>query len=261
MTALFLSEKDTEMGKLEGKVAVITGGNSGIGLATAREFVEQGAKVAISGRDQETLDAAARELGHDVLAVRADVASLPDIDRLFAAVAAEFGRIDVLFVNAGIVRPAPFAEITEEIYDDTLDINLKGAFFTIQKALPLLADGASIVLNTSINAHVGMANSSIYSASKAGLLSLARTLSAELVGRNIRVNAISPGPTTTPILNRIGMPAEVLEQTRQRLLSQIPLKRFGRPEEIAKAALFLASSDSSFLLGTEIVADGGMIQL
>ena len=249
------------MGKLTGKVAVITGGNSGIGLATAKEFLEQGAQVVISGRDQKTLDDAAQQLGPEVLVVAADVAKLADLDKLFAAVRGRFGRIDVLFVNAGIGKFLPFGAVSEEFYDATLDVNLKGAFFTIQKALPLLSDGASIVLNTSVNAHIGMPNSSVYSASKAGLLSLARTLSAELVGRNIRVNAISPGPVATPILERMGMPAEVLEQTRQNLASQVPMKRFGRPEEIAKTALFLASSDSSFLLGTEIVADGGMTQL
>lgn len=249
------------MRRLKGKVAVITGGNSGIGLATAKEFVEQGAKVVISGRDQKTLDEAAKQLGSDALAVRADVAHLADIDKLFAAVKAKFGRIDVLFVNAGIGKFSPFEAVTEEFYDAILDVNLKGAFFTIQRALPLLADGASIVLNTSINAHIGMPNSSVYAASKAGLLSLARTLSAELLGRNIRVNAISPGPVSTPIFGRLGLPAEVLEQTRQDIVSQVPMKRFGRPEEIAKTVLFLASSDSSFLLGTEIVADGGMSQL
>jgi NAD(P)-dependent dehydrogenase (short-subunit alcohol dehydrogenase family) len=249
------------MGKLKGKVAVITGGNSGIGLATAKEFAEQGAKVVVSGRDQKTLDEAAKQLGPDALAVRADVAKLADIDKLFAAVAAEFGRIDVLFVNAGIGKFQPFDAVTEEFYDAILDVNLKGAFFTIQKALPLLAGGASIVLNTSINAHIGMPNSSVYAASKAALLSLARTLSAELVSRNIRVNAISPGPVTTPIFERLGLPPEALEQTRQNIVSQVPMKRFGRPEEIAKTALFLASSDSSFLLGTEIIADGGMSQL
>ena len=249
------------MGKLKGKVAVITGGNSGIGLATAKEFVEQGARVVISGRDQKTLDEAVNALGDGVLAVRADVAKLADIDELFAAVATNFGRIDVLFVNAGIGKFAPLEAVTEELYDSIIDVNLKGAFFTLQKALPLLADGASIVLNTSINAHIGMPNSSVYAASKAALLSLARTLSAELVGRNIRVNAISPGPVSTPIFGRLGLPAEVLEQTRQSIVSQVPMKRFGRPEEIAKTALFLASSDSSFLLGSEIVVDGGMSQL
>jgi NAD(P)-dependent dehydrogenase (short-subunit alcohol dehydrogenase family) len=249
------------MDKLKGKIAVITGGNSGIGLATAKEFVAQGAKVVISGRDQKTLDDAIRELGREVIAVRADVSKLPDIDKLFTTVRGKFGRIDVLFVNAGIGKFAPFEAVTEEFYDAIIDINLKGAYFTIQKALPLLADGASIVLNTSINAHIGMANTSVYAASKAALLSLARTLSAELVGRNIRVNAISPGPVTTPIFGRLGLPAEALEQLSRDIVANVPMKRFGRPEEIAKTALFLASSDSSFLLGTEIVADGGMSQL
>jgi NAD(P)-dependent dehydrogenase (short-subunit alcohol dehydrogenase family) len=249
------------MDKLKGKIAVITGGNSGIGLATAKEFAAQGAQVVISGRDQKTLDEAAKALGPDALVVRADIARLADIDKLFAAVKAKFGRIDVLFVNAGIGKFAPLEAVSEEFYDAILDVNLKGSYFTIQKALPLLADGASIVLNTSINANIGMANTSVYAASKAALLSLARTLSAELVGRNIRVNAISPGPVTTPILGRTGMPPEALEQTLQAIVSQVPMKRFGRPEEIAKTALFLASSDSSFLLGTEIVADGGMSQL
>jgi NAD(P)-dependent dehydrogenase (short-subunit alcohol dehydrogenase family) len=250
------------MGKLQGKVALITGGNSGIGLATAKEFAEQGAKVVISGRDPRTLEDAAAEIRRDVLAVRADVAKLADIDRLMAAVKAKFGRIDVLFVNAGIGTFVPIEAMTEEVYDSILDINLKGAYFTIQKALPLLADGASIVLNTSIAAHIGRPiGTAVYSASKAGLLSLARTLSAELVGRNIRVNAISPGPITTPIFGRLGIPAELLDETRRSIEAQVPMKRFGRAEEIAKTALFLASSDSSFLLGSEIVADGGLSQL
>jgi NAD(P)-dependent dehydrogenase (short-subunit alcohol dehydrogenase family) len=249
------------MGKLEGKVAVITGGNSGIGLATAREFKEQGAQVVITGRDQQTLDEAKREIGGDVLAVRSDTSSLTEIDKLFAAVKEKFGNIDVLFVNAGIGKFVPVEDVTEELFDSIMDINFKGAYFTIQKALPFLNDNASIVLNTSIVAHIGMPNSSVYAASKAALITLARTLSAELVGRGIRVNAISPGPIATPILNRLGLPPEALEETRNSLKDQIPMKRFGQPEEIAKTALFLASSDSSFLLGTEIVADGGMSQL
>ena len=249
------------MGKLEGKVAVITGGNSGIGLATAKEFKEQGARVVITGRDQQSLDDAKREIGGDVLAVRSDASSLTEIDKLFAAVKETFGHIDVLFINAGIGKFAPVEAVTEELFDLVMDVNFKGAYFTIQKALPLLNDNASIILNSSINAHIGMPNSSVYGASKAALLTLARTLSAELVGRGIRVNAISPGPIATPIFNRTGLPAEALEETRKSLKEQIPMKRFGRPEEIAKTALFLASSDSSFLLGTEIVADGGMSQL
>jgi len=249
------------MGKLEGKVAVITGGNSGIGLATAKEFKEQGAQVVITGRDQQTLDEAKREIGGDVLAVRSDASSLTDIDKLFAAVKEEFGHIDVLFINAGIGKFAPVEAVTEEEFDSIMDINFKGAYFTIQRALPFLNDNASIVLNTSIAAHIGMPNSSVYAASKAALITLARTLSAELVGRGIRVNAVSPGPVTTPILNRLGLPPEALEETRNSLTDQIPMKRFGRPEEIAKTVLFLACTDSSFLLGTEIIADGGMSQL
>jgi NAD(P)-dependent dehydrogenase (short-subunit alcohol dehydrogenase family) len=249
------------MGKLEGKVAVVTGGNSGIGLATAKEFKEQGARVVITGRDQQTLDEAKRELGSDVLALRSDTSRLADIDKLFAAVKEEFGHIDVLFINAGVGKFAPVEAVTEEEFDSIMDINFKGAYFTIQKALPFLNDNASIVLNTSIAAHIGMPNSSVYAASKAALITLARTLSAELVGRGIRVNAVSPGPVTTPILNRLGLPPEALEETRNSLKDQVPMKRFGRPEEIAKTVLFLASTDSSFLLGTEIIADGGMSQL
>jgi len=249
------------MGKLEGKVAVITGGNSGIGLATAKEFRAQGAQVVITGRDQQTLNDAEREIGGDILAIRSDASSLTEIDKLFAAVRERFSHIDVLFVNAGVGKFAPIEAVTEELFDGIMDINFKGAYFTIQKALPLLNDNASIILNTSINAHIGMPNSSVYAASKAALITLARTLSAELVDRGIRVNAISPGPVTTPIFNRLGLPPEELEQTARRIQEQVPMKRFGRPEEIAKTALFLASTDSSFLLGTEIVADGGMSQL
>ena len=249
------------MGKLEGKVAVITGGNSGIGLATAKEFKEQGARVVITGRDQETLDDAKREIGSDVLAVRSDTSSLTEIHKLFAVVKEKFGKIDVLFVNAGIGEFAPIESVTEESFDSIMDINFKGAYFTIQKALPLLNDNASIVLNASIVAYIGMPNSSVYAASKAALITLARTLSAELVGRGIRVNVVSPGPVSTPILGRMGMPPEVLEETAKSIQAQVPMKRFGRPEEIAKTVLFLASEDSSFLLGTEIVADGGMSRL
>jgi NAD(P)-dependent dehydrogenase (short-subunit alcohol dehydrogenase family) len=249
------------MGKLEGKVAVITGGNSGIGLATAKEFKEQGARVVITGRDQQTLDEARREIGDGVLAVRSDTSSLTEIDKLFAVVKEKVGKIDVLFVNAGVGKFAPVEAVTEELFDSIMDTNFKGAYFTIQKALPLLNDNASIVLNASINAYIGMPNSSVYGASKAALITLARTLSAELVGRGIRVNVVSPGPVTTPIFGKLGMAADALDETLKNIQAQVPMKRFGRPEEIAKTVLFLASSDSSFLLGTEIVADGGMSQL
>jgi NAD(P)-dependent dehydrogenase (short-subunit alcohol dehydrogenase family) len=253
--------KRNKMGKLEGKVAVITGGNSGIGLATAKEFKEQGARVVITGRDQQTLDEAKRAIGDDVVAIRSDTSRLTQIEKLFAEVQEKFGKIDVLFVNAGVGKFAPVEAVTEEFFDSIMDINFKGAYFTIQKALPLLNDNASIVLNASIVANIGIAGSSVYAASKAALITLARTLSAELVGRGIRVNVVSPGPVTTPILSRMGMPPEVLEETINSFQAQVPMKRFGRPEEIAKTVLFLASEDSSFLLGTEIVADGGTSQL
>jgi len=249
------------MGKLTGKVALITGGNSGIGLATAKEFKEQGARVVITGRDVETLDAAKREIGGEVLAIRSDAGQLSDIDGLFTKVKDAVGNIDVLFINAGIGKFAPIAEATEEHFDSIMDVNFKGAYFTIQKALPLLNDNASIILNSSIAAHKGLPSTSVYSASKAALLSLAKTLSAELIGRGIRVNAISPGPVSTPIFGRLGQPAEIIEETKKSFQEAVPMKRMGQPEEIAKTALFLASTDSSFLLGTEIVADGGMSQL
>jgi NAD(P)-dependent dehydrogenase (short-subunit alcohol dehydrogenase family) len=246
------------MGKLEGKVAVVTGGNSGIGLATAKEFKREGARVVITGRDARTLAEAAREIGGDVLALRSDAASLSDIDELFAAVRERYGRVDVLFVNAGVGKFAAVEETDEELFDQIMDINFKGAYFTVKKALPLLADGASVVLNASVVAHVGFPGASVYSASKAALLSLVRTLSADLVGRGIRVNAVSPGPVETPIFSKMGLPPEALDETKRGFSEQVPLGRFGRPEEIAKAVLFLASSESSFLVGTEIVADGGV---
>ena len=249
------------MKKLDGKVAVVTGGNSGIGLATAREFQQQGAKVVITGRDQQTLDDAKQELGHDVLAVRSDTSRLADIDKLFAVVREKLGKIDVLFINAGVGKFVPLESVTEEFFDSIMDINFKGAYFTIQKALPLLNDNASIVLNASINAYIGMPNTSVYAASKAALITLARTLSAELVDRGIRVNVVSPGPVATPIFGKLGIAADALDEVVKNVQTQVPMKRFGRPEEIAKAVLFLASDDASFLLGTEIVADGGMSQL
>ena len=249
------------MKKLDGKVAVVTGGNSGIGLATAREFKQQGAKVVITGRDQKTLDDAKQELGQDVLAVRSDTSQLADIDKLFAVVREKLGKIDVLFINAGVGKFVPLESVTEEFFDSIMDINFKGAYFTIQKALPLLNDNASIVLNASINAYIGMPNTSVYAASKAALITLARTLSAELVDRGIRVNVVSPGPVTTPIFGKLGIAADALDEVLKNVQTQVPMKRFGRPEEIAKTVLFLASDDASFILGTEIVADGGMSQL
>lgn len=246
------------MGRLQGKVALITGGNSGIGLATAREFHAQGARVILSGRDRERLDLVANELGHEVLTVPSDVTKLGDLDELMARTRATFGQLDILFVNAGIVDNRPLEASDEAFFDEIMNTNFKGAYFTIQKALPLLNDQASIILNGSVNALIGMSGSSVYSASKAALHSLARTLSAELVQRGIRVNTITIGPTNTPILKRREYPPEIIQAFKQTITEISPIKRLGRPEEIAKVALFLASSDSSFLVGSEIAADGGV---
>ena len=248
--------------RFEGKVALITGGNSGIGLATAKEFVREGAKVVVTGRDQKTVDATQKELGRDYLSLVSNAASLSGIDQLISKVKERYGRIDTLFINAGVTKFGPFAEMPEDVFDETFAINVKGAYFTIQKALPLFPkSGGTIVLNGSINAHIGMPNSSLYAASKAALISFARTLSTELVAHGIRVNVVSPGPVTTPLYGRLGMAPEVLQQMAQGIQEQVPMKRFGSPEEIAKAVLFLASTDSSFILGTELIVDGGMSQL
>jgi NAD(P)-dependent dehydrogenase (short-subunit alcohol dehydrogenase family) len=246
---------------LEGKVAVITGGNSGIGLATARLFAREGAHVVITGRNVEALEAARTEIGNEALAVRADASSLEDIDRLMDAVAQRFGRIDVLFLNAGIAQFVPIEEVTPRFFDDHFETNVRGPYFTIQRALPLLSSGASVILNGSIAGQMGMTHASTYSATKAALRSFARTLSAELVSRGIRVNVISPGPVNTPIFGRMEKSAAELESMRGAILEMTPMKRFAEPDEIAKSVLFLASSDSAFYLGAELVADGGVSQL
>lgn len=249
------------MRRLEGKVAVVTGGNSGIGLATAKRLQEEGARIAISGRSKKTLDEAVRTIGNGVVAVQSDVAKLTDIDKLYAEVSQKLGRIDVLFVNAGVAKFAPFAETSESVYDEQFDINIKGAYFTIQKALPLLNDGASIILNTSVVDSKGMAGSSAYAATKAALRSLARTAAAELAGRGIRVNTVAPGPIVTPILGRTGLPQEAIDEFAKEIVATIPMKRFGQPEEVAGAAAFLASQDASYITGVEINVDGGLGQV
>ncbi len=247
------------MGVLEGKVALVTGGNSGIGLATAKEFHAQGAKVVISGRDPATLADAARELGPDGLAVQADLTKLADIDGLMARTRARFGKLDVLFVNAGIYKGAALEAVDEAAFDEMLDANFKGAYFTVQKALPLLNRPASIIFNGSVNALTGIANSSLYSANKGAVHALARALAAELIGRGIRVNTITIGPTATHLLTRSGTSAEILQAQDVARVSRSPVKRLGRPEEVAKVAAFLASDDSSFVVGAEIAADGGWL--
>ncbi len=249
------------MNKLTEKVAVITGGNSGIGLATARRFVQEGARVAIMGRDAETVRAAIDELGDAAIGVQGDVTNMGDLDNLFEIVREKFGSIDLLFVNAGVGQVRPIEAVDEAHFDLQFGVNVKGAYFTVQKALPLMNDGGAIVLNTSIANQTGNPNFSVYSATKAALRSLARTLSAELVGRGIRVNAISPGPIETPIFGRLGLPEDALEGLAQHFTEQVPMNRFGQADEIANAVLFLGSPESSFVLGHELVVDGGMSQL
>jgi NAD(P)-dependent dehydrogenase (short-subunit alcohol dehydrogenase family) len=245
--------------RFEGKVAVVTGGNSGIGLGTAKAFAQEGASVVITGRDDHTLQAAAKEIGGDTLAIRADVSKLPEIDAAMAKIKDRFKRIDALFVNAGVGKFVPFDQVTEAFYDEIMNVNVKGAFFTVHKALPLLAPGSAVVLNASINAHKGMPGTTVYGPAKAAVVNLAKTLSADLVPRGIRVNAISPGPVESAILSRMGMPDEQLKQTKEWIKSQVPLKRFARPEEIAEAVLYLCSSASAFVVGADLVIDGGMI--
>jgi NAD(P)-dependent dehydrogenase (short-subunit alcohol dehydrogenase family) len=247
--------------RFEGKSAVITGGNSGIGLATAKLFHAEGAKVAISGRDQKTLDEAVTAIGSGTLAVKADVARTADLDNFFAQVAAKFGKIDVLFANAGIAKFAPAADSTEQMYDETFDINVKGLFFTLQKALPLLNDNAGIVLTSSVVSSKGYPGTSVYPATKSALRSLARTFAAELVDRGIRVNVVSPGPIYTPILSKSGMPQSGVDAFEAAVTSRVPMKRLGTPEEVAHAVLFLAGSDASYITGVDLNVDGGLGQL
>jgi NAD(P)-dependent dehydrogenase (short-subunit alcohol dehydrogenase family) len=249
------------MGRLEGKVAVVTGGNSGIGLATAKRFQQEGAKVVISGRSKKTLEEAVRTIGNGVLSIQADVASLSDLDKLYKDVANKLGKIDVLFVNAGVAKFAPLAETSESTYDEQFDINIKGAYFTIQKAVPLLNDGASIILNTSVADTKGNVGTSAYSATKAALRSLARTAAAELVGRGIRVNAVAPGPIVTPIFQKTGLPQEAVDEFAKEIIEKVPMKRFGQPEEVAATVAFLASDDASYITGVEINVDGGVGQI
>ncbi len=246
-------------GKLEGKVAVVTGGNSGIGLATAKRFVAEGAYVFITGRRQEQLDAAVKEIGDNVFGVQGDVAKIADLDRLYAAVKAKKGRIDILFANAGIAEIAPLGQITEEHFDKTFDTNVKGLLFTVQKALPLITDGASIILNASIVASTGNPALSVYSATKAAVRSFARTWILDLKEQKVRVNAISPGPIATPGLDGLAQGAG--EELKESLVASVPLGRLGTPDEIARAAVFLASDDSSFVTGTELFVDGGSAQI
>jgi len=241
--------------KLSGKVAVITGGNSGIGLATAKLFVAEGAHVFITGRRQGELDAAVKQIGGSVTAIQGDVSKLADLDRLIATVKQQKGQIDILFSNAGVLENVPIESITEEHYDRLFSINVKGVLFTVQKALPLIKDGGSIILTGSVAGSKGFVNASVYSATKAAVRSFARTLTIDLKPRKIRVNVISPGPIHTP------MGGQLPEDVVQAIIREVPMGRFGTADEVAKAAVFLASDDSSYITGIELFVDGGMAQV
>jgi NAD(P)-dependent dehydrogenase (short-subunit alcohol dehydrogenase family) len=247
--------------KLEGKIALVTGGSSGIGLATAHQFIREGAFVYITGRRQQQLDSAAALLGNQASAVRADASKLSDLDALYARIQQEKGRLDVLFVNAGGGSFAPIGEITEEQFDQTFDTNVKGVLFTVQKALPLIPEGGAIVLNASIVSVQGNPNFSVYSASKAAVRSFARGWTSDLKDRGIRVNVISPGPIDTPGLSGLAATEEQKKALYGQLAATVPLGRLGRPEEIAKAAVFLASDDASYIAGIELFVDGGAVQV
>jgi NAD(P)-dependent dehydrogenase (short-subunit alcohol dehydrogenase family) len=250
------------MKRLEGKVAVVTGGNSGIGLATAKRFHEEGARVVVSGRNQKTLDEAVKEIGKGTVAIQADVSSAKDLDRLYATVAQKLGKIDILFANAGIYKFAPLTATTEGLYDELFDINTRGVYFTIQKAVPHLNDGASIIVNTSVAGEIGLPNGTVYAATKSALRSFTRSIAAELVGRGIRVNAVSPGPIETPAgFERTGLSKEAIDEFVKNVVSQVPMKRIGQPSEIAGAVAFLASQDASFITGAELTVDGGLAQI
>jgi NAD(P)-dependent dehydrogenase (short-subunit alcohol dehydrogenase family) len=249
------------MGKLEGKIALITGGSSGIGLATAREFVREGAHVFITGRREPELFAAARQLERSVTAVPADVSKLDDLDRLFARIQSEKGRLDVLFANAGAAKLAPLGTITEALYDSIFDVNVKGLLFTVQKALPLMRDGGSIILSASVVGSKGLPANSVYSATKAAVRSFARTWTTDLKERRIRVNAVSPGATDTPGFNDMLASSPAGEQRRTAISAVVPLGRLGTPAEVAKAVVFLASEDAGFITGAELFVDGGFAQV
>jgi NAD(P)-dependent dehydrogenase (short-subunit alcohol dehydrogenase family) len=246
------------MDRLKGKRALITGGTSGIGLETARLFMQEGARVAITGKNPATLDAARKELGSEVLVIPSDAGDAAAQTAVAETLRKAFGGLDILFVNAGIAELRPVEQWDEAAFDRSIAINLKGPFFLIQALLPIFAKPASIVINASVNAHIGMANSSVYGATKAAVLSLARTLSGELISRGIRVNAVSPGPISTPLYSKLGFSEADLKTVSASILGQVPAGRFGNPSEIAQAVVFLASDESAFTVGSELLIDGGM---
>jgi NAD(P)-dependent dehydrogenase (short-subunit alcohol dehydrogenase family) len=249
------------MKRFQGKTALVTGGNSGIGLATAQAFASEGARLVITGRDPATLDRAKAELGADCIAIRSDAAQIASAKELANELKQRGVTLDAVFVNAGVAKLAPLDAVDESLWDQTFDTNVKGPYFLIQAISPLLNPGTAIVLNGSINAHIGMPGTTAYAASKAALISMAKTLSAELLGRGVRVNVVSPGPVETPLFSRLGLPAKELSEIAASIQAQVPVKRFGTPREIASAVLYLASPEAAFVVGTELVVDGGMSQL
>jgi NAD(P)-dependent dehydrogenase (short-subunit alcohol dehydrogenase family) len=250
-----------KMGKLNGKIAVITGGTTGIGLAAAKLFQQEAAQVVVTGRSPGTLAEAQQELGPGALVVQSDTGKLGDIDKLIGQVRAKFGRIDILFANAGTGKIAPIEQVDEALFDEQFQTNVKGLYFTVQKAIPLIPDGGAILLNASIVSKKGFPGMSVYSATKAAVRSFGRTLAAELAPRRIRVNTISPGPVATPGIGKLGLPSDAAKQFGENMAQSVALKRFGQPDEIARAALFLVSEDASFALGTEMFVDGGLAEL
>jgi len=249
------------MTRFSNKNVLVTGGNSGIGLATAKAYALEGARVFITGRDKQALDKAVAEIGHGAQAIRSNAGSVADARALAAQLSEQGLQLDAVFLNAGVAKFADLSDASEGLWDEIFNTNVKGLYFQVQALAPLLRKGAAIVINGSINAHIGMPGSSIYAASKAAVISMAKTLSAELLARGARVNVVSPGPISTPLYGKLGLDAATLEATAAHIQNQVPLGRFGTPDEVASAVLYLSSTDAAFIVGTELVVDGGMIEL